>query len=78
MHLFEILMQNKTLPEVANHFEQAVELTQELMKLTDTPEKKSQTARDQLKLGLDKMRTAGYPKEAEDWTAVIRSKGLSQ
>ena len=78
MHLFEILMQNKTLPEVANHFEQAVELTQELMKLTDTPEKKSQTARDQLKLGLDKMRTAGYPQEADDWTAVIQSKGLLQ
>jgi len=65
MHLFEILLQSKTLPEVVHHFEQAVELTQELMKLTDTPEKKSQAARDQLKLGLDKMRTSGYPKEAD-------------
>lgn len=78
MHLFQMMLQSKPLPEVVNHFEQAVESTKELMKLPDTPDKKSQSVLGQLKLGLDLMRDAGYSKEADDWTAVIRSKGLVQ
>jgi tetratricopeptide (TPR) repeat protein len=78
MHLFEILLQSKPLPEVVNHFEQAVESTQELMKFPDTPDKKSQPILDQIKLGLDLMRDAGYAKEAQDWSDVVRSKGLVQ
>jgi hypothetical protein len=48
------------------------------MKLPDTPDKKSQSVLGQLKLGLDLMRDAGYSKEAQHWSDVVRSKGLVQ
>jgi hypothetical protein len=73
-----MMLQSKPLPEVVNHFEQTVESTKELMKLPDTPDKKSQSVLGQLKLGLDLMRDAGYSKEAQHWSDVVRSKGLVQ
>ncbi|MFM7515948.1 MAG: hypothetical protein ACKO3V_03310 [Pirellula sp.] len=76
MHLLELLLKSKPLPDAVIHFEQAVESAQELMKLSEPTRDRLQAAIDQLKLGLDLMRAAGFEKEAKEWSDVIKSKGI--
>ncbi len=76
MHLFELLLQSSPFPDVLSQFEQAVELTQELMKLNEPNRDRLQAAIDQLKRGLDLMLAAGFEKEATEWTKEIKSRGL--
>jgi len=76
MHLFELLLKSNPLADAVIHFEQAVDSTQELMKLSEPTRDRLQAPTDQLKLGLDLMRAAGFEKEAEEWSEVIKSKGL--
>jgi exonuclease VII small subunit len=76
MHLFELLLKSETLADVSMHFEQAVESAQELMKLSEPTQDRLQAAIDQLKLGLDLLRAAGFEKEADQGFEVIKNKGL--